>query len=800
MEKLTKFIIVIFFVGYFAIIIFTELLGESVHNPFDYARITDVNYRGILVDEPLGGSKMIVTERLTYDIHAASKDNLFWELWRDLVETEIDGVKSLYNVLSVKQVLPNGEKIVYEESDKLYWDDSDYTATYLGYGPGKWYHSPGPYNEWAKQYEAVFFYVDGLYREEVTFEVTYEMTNPALRYADSSELYLTLYSEDSIPYLESYKAEILISNKDMPREGNYKAHTYGTRNVDFEYTEDKNKYEGYHTFSIDLDEEELDFSLDDMYLEFSLVSYGADKHIFTNYAMDNYYSNEPALNELLEEQIYYDNLKNTRKEKIDEIFKYCFWLTLLVEILTFYQLYRTRKKYTFYVPHNKYVKGMQSGNIPSGLDPCFAANLINCKEKPIKDTSNAYSAVLLSLIRKGYVELDRINPLLEWTHDNIKILVNFKPINKTIDNPLELPYIGNTADRIGDAAKKIYIRESILGNKYVSSYNENLIKNNPHFHPYPGTKPTTFIYDPNKLYQQLLQQQDEKIDKSLDDQIITANLNKYQPIFQTPNAEKKELEPLTLTEEIFFNLIIRHTDGIEVTMKDFQRKVSKDAANTSAFVTNMDNAIAKIGVTHGYFQKLEYDEPKKKIRNFAKFLLWLGIFTLTIVNFVSLFTYAGLAKGGYFLFGTICVICSLILFKKSNKYILLTEFGEEQYTAWKSLYNYLNSNNLAKDKTPIEAKTGEKYLVYATAFGIAEKVSSALGIRCKSLDIKESKLLNNNYYRTSSYRSSCSSINRTTRSTSRSYTSSIRSSSYGGSSGFGGYSGGRGGGGGGGGH
>ena len=235
-------------------------------------------------------------------------------------------------------------------------------------------------------------------------------------------------------------------------------------------------------------------------------------------------------------------------------------------------------------------------------------------------------------------------------------------------------------------------------------------------------------------------------------------------------------------------------------MKDFQRKVSKDAANTSAFVTNMDNAIAKIGVTHGYFQKLEYDEPKKKIRNFAKFLLWLGIFTLTIVNFVSLFTYAGLAKGGYFLFGTICVICSLILFKKSNKYILLTEFGEEQYTAWKSLYNYLNSNNLAKDKTPIEAKTGEKYLVYATAFGIAEKVSSALGIRCKSLDIKESKLLNNNYYRTSSYRSSCSSINRTTRSTSRSYTSSIRSSSYGGSSGFGGYSGGRGGGGGGGGH
>ena len=41
--------------------------------------------------------------------------------------------KSLYNVLSVKQVLPNGEKIVYEESDKLYWDDSDYSVSTSAY-------------------------------------------------------------------------------------------------------------------------------------------------------------------------------------------------------------------------------------------------------------------------------------------------------------------------------------------------------------------------------------------------------------------------------------------------------------------------------------------------------------------------------------------------------------------------------------------------------------------------------------------------------------------------------------------
>ena len=254
---------------------------------WDYQKLIAVDADMTLVDEEGEGSKVVVTERLTFDVHQSSEDDLCYELWRDLIEQEVDGLRLDYTVLSVNQVMDDGSLKEFRECTDYEWDNCEVEEL-----TGTWYHSQGPYSKISDRYEAVFFYVDGLYREEVTFEVTYEMTNPALRYADSSELYLTLYSEDSIPYLESYKAEILIPNKDMPREGNYKAHTYGTRNVDFEYTEDENKYEGYHTFSIDLDEEELDFSLDDMYLEFSLVAYGADKHIFTNYAIDNYYSNE----------------------------------------------------------------------------------------------------------------------------------------------------------------------------------------------------------------------------------------------------------------------------------------------------------------------------------------------------------------------------------------------------------------------------------------------------------------------------------------------------------------------------
>lgn len=124
------FAIILCFLYSFGIPILSFLLEENViENPFDYARITDVDYRAVVVDEPNSNGKVIITERLTYDIHAASKDNLFWELWRDLPESYIDGLKVDYNVKSVKQLLPDGTELVYDESSKLYWYDNDYVDT-----------------------------------------------------------------------------------------------------------------------------------------------------------------------------------------------------------------------------------------------------------------------------------------------------------------------------------------------------------------------------------------------------------------------------------------------------------------------------------------------------------------------------------------------------------------------------------------------------------------------------------------------------------------------------------------------
>lgn len=668
-------------------------------NPTDYARITDVDYTAVVVDEPNSQGKVVITERLTFDIHAASKYNPFWELWRDLPEDYVDGVKVDYKVNSVKQILPDGREVVYEKSPKLYWDDEDYTSS--KYGPGKWYHSEGPYSESNAQYECVFFYVDGLYREKVVFEIEYEMRNAALRYNDCSDLYLALYSEGTIKYLNSFKAQILFPNKDMPSPGNYDVFTYGTNANDFPIEESADKNPGYYTFYFELDEEQLKFRPYNQYIEFDLVSYGDDKHIFTEYAPSNHYSLDNVLGEIYEEQqAYADTPGQYRVAKII-VFIILSIGAAFVLVYNYNADNRLKTKHYFFEPT---VQMDYYRDIPSDLDPNFASTLVFCKDKPLKDNSGVYSAILLSLARKEYIEIK------EWMNDDLQIIIK-KPVASL-----------TTAESLFAAQPIVPDLEYTL-----SKSNDNT--------------------DTDKTY-----------------------------------------EPLTPCEEYYFNLLLRHTVGSEILMSDFQYRVANDYENTESFAKNMQNSIVNIGITNGYFQKADYAQPKKQTQASAKALMVVGILLLTLVNIISYQTRMDLAFGAYFILGISCIVSSVYLKKKSRIYVLLTQFGEDEYTKWRGLYNFLNSDTLMNERTVIELPLWEKYLVYATAFGISEKVIQAISIRCP--ETSSSTVLNNNCYRSRSFHTHSS----------RGFHSSVRSGSSYSGGGFGYGGGGRGGGGGGGGH
>ncbi len=717
------------FVICFVIVIILSNIGItffSSYNPEestgfnDYARITDVWYQAVILDEEDNGGNAHITERLTFDVHAARKDNLYWELWRALPEQTIDGLRVDYEVLSVKQINQDGTEIIYEESPKLYWDDSDYISEL--YGPYKWYHSKGPYNEYLRRYECVLFYVDGLYREEVTYEIEYIMHNASFKYSDVSELYLSMYSEETIKYLDSFKGEILIKNSDMPSSGNYIAHTYGTNNGTFEIEESSTKNPGYYTFSFDLDKNDLKFRSYNQYLEFTLLSFNEDYHKFTNYAKDNIYSWDIYLEEAKENMAEYDSTYTKIKQEKPLYITGAIVISLFLFI---YIVYRDKNICTKYLVKKENQKILYYRDIPSKLDPYFAATLVFAKSKKKVNMDDIYSALLLNLVRKGYIELKTIDGTNNYNkQSNVLINILYTP-NK------EVKTIYNTS--LNEALKKNAINKANVSN--------NIIENTP------------------------------KINKN-----------------------GKMLEELTVNEEAYFNFINNFAKGGSISLNDFQSSISRNINITEAFVTRVDNSIKSIGMNQKYFKEARFDKYQKSTYNLAKTYIILAIAIMILGNIIIYHNPTGLNNASLLIVSISLIICAFLLNKFAKNYVLFTQFGEEEYIKWYALYNFLNSATLMHEKQVIELPLWEEYLVYATAFGISEKVIKALKINCP--DLTNSVMLSNNYYLSHSFITYNRAIRHTTY---RAYKSSIhsRNISFGGSF-YGG--GGRGGGGGGGGH
>lgn len=733
---------------------------EAQGNPFDYARITDVDYTAVVMDEEYSGGSIYVRERLTFDIHAASRDNGFWELWRDLCEDEQEGLKIDYQVLSVKQIMPDGSEVIYEESPRLYWEDEDYLSSNPVYGPGKWYHSEGPYNESARQYECVFFYVDNLYREEVVFEIEYIMNNASFRYNDCSELYLCMYSEDTVNHLESFKAQIAFPDKDMPAEGNYWVTTYGTDNDSFPVTLSTTLHPGYHTFCIDLDKDDLNFHSYNEYIEFDLVSHGEDRHIFTENAPDNIYSDWDALEEIREEQEdYYRTPQMFKLLKIG-IFLVFLTISIIIGVYAFTVNKRTKKKYNFYEPtyEPEFFR-----DIPSDLDPNFAASLVFSKEKAPKDDSGVYSAILLSLARKEYIDLH------DAGQGDVLITINHRP--KPIAPPIQTTPVQTMA-----ASSVATSLQTATDSPLQTTVTSPLQTEAP-------ASVTTSMFG------------DAPVTSGLGDIPAASVLGATPEATAAPVAPvipEKVYEPLTLCEAYYFNLILRHTvAGNTMLMSSFQSRVSYDYEDTAAFAKSMKNSIVNIGIKEGYLQKADYKQPQSEIRFSAGLLKGLGIFVGIVFNLLFSFTRINLAYGAFFIFAIVCIAGSSYMKKQSTKYVLLTQFGEDEYAKWRGLYRFLDSETLINERTVVELPLWERYLVYATAFGISEKVIKAINLRCP--EVTTSSMLNSSYCRSGRIRH-----------TGRSFRSAVHSGSHGGGfgGGFGGGygGGGRGGGGGGGGH
>jgi len=189
---------------------------------------------------------------------------------------------------------------------------------------------------------------------------------------------------------------------------------------------------------------------------------------------------------------------------------------------------------------------------------------------------------------------------------------------------------------------------------------------------------------------------------------VSSNKKNEIKVVLNPNMD---ISLLPRDEIIIYQMLEKVSSTKEFTMKDFEKYCKR---HSSSFIKQY-NSIEPNVKNEVEFQG-NYD--KKLITQYNN---WTG----KGVGFVFLFI-----ASIFFMVANIIpsIICFVYCFKIARKYNTLTQKGVDEREAWIGLKNYMEDFSMMKEKEVPELTLWEKYLVYATAFGISDKVLKQLKV------------------------------------------------------------------------
>lgn len=212
-------------------------------------------------------------------------------------------------------------------------------------------------------------------------------------------------------------------------------------------------------------------------------------------------------------------------------------------------------------------------------------------------------------------------------------------------------------------------------------------------------------------------------------------INIFLHSLEENNIEIKEDEKniYNIFKEIYEDTPYSNTSGI--TMDDI-KKYAKSRDKKFLEKIGEIHKIARIKQdakgNYDVKKELEFDEWKKK----------QGIYFITGASSLLALIPMGI-------FSTICfivasIICGILCNKIARKNRILTQKGIDEQEKWKALKRYMEEYSMLKEREVLELGIWEKYLVYATAFGIGQKVIKQLKITYPELS-EENYVINNDY-------------------------------------------------------
>lgn len=257
--------------------------------------------------------------------------------------------------------------------------------------------------------------------------------------------------------------------------------------------------------------------------------------------------------------------------------------------------------------------------------------------------------------------------------------------------------------------------------------------------------------------------------------------NKQQKDYKLSRNMNFNLDTLSTSEKKLFNLLIGTVGNGDYVILGDMKEFSKDYDNAKRLISGYDSW--RYACESEAEAEEFYENTKKEKTNCI-------LYSLIFIPITFLALLCGSNMGRVLLMDLFGIL-AIIYFSSATK---RTKKGNEQYHKWKGLKNFLADFGRLDEKDLPEIKLWERYLVYATMFGLAAKVQNAMKMNLERMNYSDNidftYLYFDNYYfsnsMTNAVNSSLSSARGTISTHELASSSDSSSGGYGGGSSFGG--------------
>lgn len=201
--------------------------------------------------------------------------------------------------------------------------------------------------------------------------------------------------------------------------------------------------------------------------------------------------------------------------------------------------------------------------------------------------------------------------------------------------------------------------------------------------------------------------------------VIKSNIVKIQ-ILNKDGTKLKDDQKLTLE---FLCEVAKEKD--EFTTKDITKYLEKHLSKVDRLNNKLEKVLEKEEINNGNYNKKNYEKMNTYAGIMAVYII-VAILTIGIIIFFSE-TNLSLIPVAIALMVTL-IINAVVVGMMSAKVNILSQKGVDEKEQWKAFKKYMEEFSLLKDKEIPSLVLWEKYLVFATAFGISEKVLKQLKV------------------------------------------------------------------------